>query len=83
MDATAIRSFIAGTLDADADVRQSAELQLKQVRVCGLACDLVAMCLWCWLCAGGRGCVLELLGPDTSRDIPQLRATIYSTPAAS
>ncbi|KAK4143566.1 armadillo-type protein [Dichotomopilus funicola] len=30
MDATAIRSFIAGTLDADADVRQSAELQLKQ-----------------------------------------------------
>ncbi|KAK4194229.1 armadillo-type protein [Triangularia verruculosa] len=30
MDATAIRSFIVATLDADADVRRQAELQLKQ-----------------------------------------------------
>ncbi|KAK4674460.1 Nonsense-mediated mRNA decay protein 5 [Podospora pseudopauciseta] len=30
MDATAIRSFIVATLDADADVRRRAELQLKQ-----------------------------------------------------
>lgn len=34
MDAAAIRDCIAATLDADADVRRRAELQLKQVRVC-------------------------------------------------
>jgi hypothetical protein len=31
MDAAAIRSCIVATLDADADVRRRAELQLKQV----------------------------------------------------
>jgi hypothetical protein len=33
MDATAIRSCIAATLDVDADGRRRAELQLKQVRL--------------------------------------------------
>lgn len=32
MDAAAIRNCIAATLDADADARRRAELQLKQVR---------------------------------------------------
>jgi hypothetical protein len=32
MDAAAIQSCIVATLDADADVRRRAELQLKQVR---------------------------------------------------
>lgn len=32
MDAAAIRSCIVATLDADANVRKRAELQLKQVR---------------------------------------------------
>jgi hypothetical protein len=39
MDAAAIQSCIAATLDADADVRRRAELQLKQVRLllfCGV-----------------------------------------------
>ena len=33
MDVATIRSCVAGTLDADADVRRRAELQLKQVSV--------------------------------------------------
>ena len=52
MDAAAIRNCIAATLDADADARRRAELQLKQVRLFVWRPGRLVLCVW-W-CGGTR-----------------------------
>jgi len=51
MDAAAIRNCIAATLDADADARRRAELQLKQVRLCCPGWMLDGVLDGCDMCA--------------------------------
>ncbi len=52
MDAAAIRNCIAATLDADADARRRAELQLKQVRL--FVSRPGRLVLVVWRCRGTR-----------------------------